>query len=224
MRPPPREWFDDAVIRAPAAAKRPLVAVVLAGALLMGFGGTEAFGSQLLCKATCTVSESGGAQHRHSVAVVGDSITYMSSKYIRSSLRAYHYAIDATTGQNMAQMYPAIQQLLPTSPDTWVVELGTNDARTLSDWTSAFSQEVTTLAAQPCVVLVSVNPRINSTATAIDDAMSRAALGHSNFHVLDWGNIEWQKPQWVGPDGIHPGPQGSAELAKMMRLAVHHDC
>lgn len=190
----------------------------------LGLRVLQASAGQLPCTATCTVSESGGAQHKHSVAVVGDSITYMSSNYIKRSLERYHYTIDATTGETMAQMYPAIQRRLPTSPDAWIVELGTNDARSWSDWQSGYNQEVNGLATQRCVVLVSVNPRLGSAATSIDQAIQSTVQGHGNFHELDWGNIEWQNPKWVDPEGIHPGPQGSAELAKLMRLAVRNVC
>jgi len=202
------------------------LAVVLAvvGASL-GFGVSQAVGAQLYCNGICSVSESGGAQHSHTVALVGDSITYESSNYIRSSLRSYHYTIDAITGQTMAEMYPVIQQLVPTSPYAWVVELGTNDARFgNANWSADFSKEVSTLASQRCVVLLSVNPRLGSIAAAIDQAISSTVASQSNFHELDWGNIEWQNRKWVSPDGIHPGPQGSAELAKLMRLSVHNVC
>lgn len=209
-------------------SKKAPIALVLASALLLSLGVVSAAARQLSCPASaahCTLSVSGGNSHVHTVAVVGDSITYMSGPYIESSLRGDGYRIDATTGYWMAQMYPAIQQVLPTSPSAWVVELGTNDARFgNANWSADFSKEVNALAAQRCVVLVTVNPRLDSIATGIDQAIASTVAGQSNFHSLDWGNIEWQRPKWVAPDGIHPGPQGSAELAKLMRLTVRHDC
>jgi len=27
---------------------------------------------------------------------------------------------------------------------------------------------------------------------------------HTQFHALDWGDIEFQDPSWVGEDDIHP--------------------
>ncbi len=208
--------------------KKSLVALGLACALPLGFSVVPASAQPVSCPATtahCTLSVSGGNPHGHTVAVVGDSITYFSSPYIERSLRGDGYRIDATTGYWMPQMYPAIQQLLPSSPAAWVVELGTNDARYgNANWPSDLSREVNAIAAQRCVVLVTVNPRLGSIATGIDQAIASTVAGQSNFHSLDWGNIEWQKPKWVSPDGIHPSPRGRAELAKLMRLTVRNLC
>jgi hypothetical protein len=216
------------VMTAPKACRKALVGLGLAGSLLVGFAAVPAAARQISCPATtahCTLSVNGGNARGHTVAVVGDSITYMSGLYIESSLRGDGYRIDATSGYTMALMYPAIQQLLPTSPAAWVVELGTNDARFgTPSWSADFSKEVNALASQRCVVLVSVNPRLGSIAVSLDQAIASTVAGQSNFHELDWGDIEWQHPRWVAPDGIHPGPQGSAELAKLMRLTVRNVC
>jgi hypothetical protein len=96
------------------------------------------------------------------VAVVGDSITYLSSPYIERTLKSDGYAIRAKESQIMAQVYPYLQSLVGTSPYGWIIELGTNDARSgIANWATAFNQEVSTLTSQRCVVLDTVNPRIS---------------------------------------------------------------
>jgi len=205
--------------------KKMLVAFALVAGSL-GFAVAHGAARQLLCPGVaCTVVVSGGAPHGRSVAVVGDSITYLSSPDIRGALRDYQYTIHATGGQTMAQMYPVIRQLASAPRHAWVVELGTNDALGSNPtWSAAFDAEVTTLASQPCVVLVSVNPRLGPTAVSLDRAISSVVLGHRNFHLLDWGTIEWQEPKWVSADGIHPDPQGSRKLAQLMKQSIHSSC
>jgi hypothetical protein len=209
--------------------KRLLIVFSLASAVLVVLTASPAVAKpkQISCHSTpCTISASGGDTFGTTVAIVGDSITFVSSDYVERAFAHFSYNIDATSGYTMAQMYPAIQQLIPTSPRAWVVELGTNDLYTNSTAVGLadLTREVTTLATQRCVVLVSVNPRIDSSAVSIDQAMYLTVIGHSNFHVLDWGNIEWQNPTWVQPDGVHPLAKGSAELATLMKKSVDQFC
>ena len=103
----------------------------------------------------------------------------------------------------------------------WVVELGTNDAGMQNqNWASDFSDEVDELADQPCVVFVTVNPKLGPISVDIDDAITSAVAAHPNFRALDWGNVELRKPHWLTADGIHPTKTGEAELARLDRRAV----
>lgn len=38
------------------------------------------------------------------------------------------------------------------------------------------------------------------------------AYSNREFHVLDWGNIEYENPKWRDPDGVHPNRSGQMEL------------
>jgi len=211
---------------------RPLRRVALAVAIFLAcvccFAVAPASGvPQLLCAPTaqCSVSVSGGSSRGRTVDVVGDSITYLSSPEIRRSLSSYSYTIRATEGDTMDQMFPAIQELSADPARDWVVELGTNDAREIGgDWSASYAQEVAALQPEPCVLLVTVNPRIGARAALIDRDMDWTALTNHHVHLLDWGTLEWDSPRWVDPDGIHPTAKGSAELAKLIRLALRQDC
>ena len=106
-------------------------------------------------------------------------------------------------------------------PRDWVVELGANDAfHDNANWASDFANEATALSAQECVVFVTVNPRFGAIAQGINQAIADAVASHPNFHTLDWGDIEFQKAGWLGPDGIHPTKSGAVELAKLMHKAI----
>jgi hypothetical protein len=88
------------------------------------------------------------------------------------------------------------------------------------NWATDFANEVTALQAQPCVVFVTVNPRLAPIGAGIDQAIAAAVAAHANFHSLDWGNIEFHRPKWLEPDGIHPTKAGEVELAKLTRRAI----
>jgi lysophospholipase L1-like esterase len=197
-------------------------ACVVCGSLLVGV--TAAGARQLACSLPiCTVSVTGGDGHK-TADVVGDSITFKSVPDIERSLVAYSYSIRATEGYTMAQMFPAIEQQLARPPDAWIIELGTNDVRSLTNWSVNFENEASALRGQRCVILVTVNPRISAAADALDADMDLLTVENHDFHVLDWGNAEWDNPHWVDADGIHPSGKGSAELAKLMRVALRQDC
>ena len=54
--------------------------------------------------------------------------------------------------------------------------------------------------------------------------MQKLAEAHSNVHLLDWGDIEYQNPAWLTADGIHPTPAGQAALAALETQELHHAC
>jgi hypothetical protein len=159
------------------------------------------------------------------VAIIGDSITELSAPDIQRALRDYNVYIDAAGGTKIAQHLANIQQLAGDGqPRDWVIELGTNDALGENpDWANDFASEVTAVQAQPCVVFVTVNPSLGSVADGIDGAISAAVASHPNFHLLDWGDMEFRNPDWLMYDHIHPSISGRMELAKLEKRAID-DC
>jgi len=156
------------------------------------------------------------------VAIFGDSITHNSMSELTRALRHYNLYVDAVSGTTMADHLARIQHVESAgqTPD-WLIELGTNDAiRGNPNWGSDFANEVAALQSQPCVVLLTVNPRLGAIGAGINQAIASAVATHPNFHSLDWGDIELNKPQWLLSDGIHPTKSGSAELAKLDRKAI----
>lgn len=159
------------------------------------------------------------------LAIVGDSITYISGGAISREFKHYSIHFMAHVGATMAEMFPAVQSLASTSPRAVIIELGTNDAYTNNaGWHDAFVNEENAVVSQRCVVFLTVSPNLGTIATDINQSISDAVTTHTNFHVLDWGDIEFTNPLWVRPDEIHPTALGEGELAILERQAVKQDC
>jgi hypothetical protein len=158
------------------------------------------------------------------VMVVGDSITNLARHQITNALHndfaAGIHAINETPMSYWAPFLAA--HATPTAKLDWVIELGTDDGP--ARWQADFTHEVSQLAHQQCVILVTVNTRDRSYGKAIDQEMGQAATNMPNFHVLDWGNIEFDQPGWLESDGLHPTKAGSVELAQLERSALLSDC
>ena len=158
----------------------------------------------------------------HSIVLVGDSITARAEPDIEQALRAYRVVPDGVAGSTMAEHLGTITSIeAKGGAYDWVIELGTNDAiGANANWASDYSNEVSALEGQPCVVFVTVNPKLGPVSTGIDQAITSAVASHPDFRTLDWGNIEFRKPHWIVSDGIHPSKTGEAELARLEHKAV----
>jgi lysophospholipase L1-like esterase len=173
------------------------------------------------------VTASGGSPNGRALYDIGDSITFLSMKNLERTLWPYSYTVDGDSGTTMAQRLPTIQQVVATTPpQKWVIELGTNDMLSGNpNWLADFQNEVGTVAGQRCVILITVSPYLSADAPTLDQQMWRVAQSNPTFHVLDWGNTEFSKPNWTNePDDIHPSKKGSAELAKLEHQALRQMC
>lgn len=174
------------------------------------------------------------------VAVVGDSITFLTGPEISAVLSPhYYFQVHGTVGATMAQQYGALTDALGDPggpPHDVVVELGTNDANGSNlYWGVAFRQEVEALRQTPCVVLVNINthvgepswsPQQDQLASQINAAMAQTAATMSNFHVLDWNAAVGANAAagWLDQGGIHPTPAGRQALAMLIAGALKNDC
>ena len=175
-----------------------------------------------------TTSPGQSAEATQLVTVVGDSITALSSAQIENWLgRNFSPDVHAVVGTTMSYWAPFIESVVRSQPShDWVIALGTNDIHYAytPNWEADFNNEVTLLSGQRCVVLVSVNPRLGSAATQLDADMAGVVATHPDFHLLNWGEIEFENPQWLLSDQIHPSHRGSVELAKLERQALLTQC
>jgi len=164
------------------------------------------------------------------VADVGDSITWLSGNAIESALNpSYFLQLNGYPGATIANQFPTIEAFEQDpngAPSDWIIELGTNDmVFNIPNWSAAFQNQISYLSKAHCVVLLTVSPRIKNPATAKLNKMIKATpLSHSNMHVLNWGEIEYQNPAWLNPDGIHPTSAGQTELAKLELKDLKHYC
>ena len=162
------------------------------------------------------------------VTDVGDSITEMSKSALREIVgQSYRLTIYSRNGTTIRNWLPTIRlRTSKTPPHDWIVELGTNDAGQSSPhWARDFRNEIAMLTEQPCVILVTVNPRHDwPVAADIDTAISTVVAAEPQFHLLDWGSYEWSSPGWLMSDGVHPTPAGRAALASLEAAALADDC
>jgi hypothetical protein len=112
-----------------------------------------------------------------------------------------------------------------------VIELGTNDVRVGNpNWQADFKTEIGLVASQQCVVFLTVNPVLDiarpggPTSAEFNAALAQAVATHANFHVLDWGDLEYGNPLWLMADHIHPTSAGSVEMALLEHDALRADC
>jgi hypothetical protein len=157
------------------------------------------------------------------VAIFGDSITVLTEADLFRVFRRYNVSIDAVDRTTMADHLQGIEQLAGAGQRwDWVIELGSNDAYPdpNPNWASDFANEVAAVQTQPCVVFLTVNPRLGPVARGLNTAIASAVASHRNFHSVDWGDIEFRKSGWLRSDGIHPTPLGALELAKLDHQAI----
>jgi len=59
-------------------------------------------------------------------------------------------------------------------------------------------------------------PWIGSNDANLNDATKR----FNNLHVIDWNDVARQHADWLGPDQVHPSPNGSIEYTKLIAQAI----
>lgn len=187
--------------------KRVLLGFGVVAALIMGMG-----------------SSASAQTSKPRVLVVGDSITHMAKNQITNALRPdFAAGIHAINETPMSYWSPFLaKNATPGARLDWVIELGTDDGPT--HWQANFTHEVNQLSSQQCVILVTVNTRYRSYGQSLDREMQQTAAAKPNFHVVDWGNIEFDQSGWLQSDGIHPTKAGSIELAQLERSALLKSC
>jgi len=180
----------------------------------------------LLALAGCS-SAGGRVPANRRVAVVGDSITFLSRADIAAQLQGEGYDADVVgrIGRTAAEVDADVTHASQLAPAVVIFELGTNDV-TRSDrgtgsaadferWMSRYIAEFPH-SCQIATTVSSHRPSIK---------MDRAAREinawlHVHFrHVVEWDSYEWSQRQngvaIVEPDEVHPNPSGQAALGRL---------
>jgi hypothetical protein len=168
-----------------------------------------------------------GFSSRHTVALVGDSITALSRQSIATSLAeaGYQSSIEAVNGIELVSAVPWVDQLAEQKPNDWIIELGTNDAgRNNPLWALPFLDDWQQVRSSGCVIYLSVSLRAGPIAAQINASLAQLARAHANVHILDWGRLEYANRTWIEPDMIHPTPTGQAELAALEAQMLRRYC
>ncbi|MCU0260861.1 MAG: GDSL-type esterase/lipase family protein [Ilumatobacteraceae bacterium] len=175
----------------------------------------------------------GVASSVSSVAMVGDSITFMSADPLRSAFEELGLdvlAIDAQVGRRLTsgtrELYPGadvVRVMAATDrPDLWVVALGTNDiakydAEGYEDEIEALLDEVPDDAP---LVWVDTWHRDELDSTVEYNTVLRDVLDdRDDTVVVDWF-AHGDDPGVITGDGVHPTPMGTERFALVVAGGV----
>jgi hypothetical protein len=172
-------------------------------------------------------------------SIIGGNVTYIQSVLTQSNLPSWH--IDGRSARKMVSPVvtprwsassglDAIRatRALGHNPKRWVIELGTNDAGSVTNCTCAdqiayadglIRQLVDEIGSGSQILWVNVRGS-TSGVLAINAALAaRAKASPSTFQVADWNGYTAGRDAWF-VDGVHPTATGAVELGRFIVAAV----
>jgi lysophospholipase L1-like esterase len=172
-------------------------------------------------------------------SIIGGNVTTIQSVLTRSDLPPWH--IDGRSARRMvtpvvtsrwsaSSGLDAIRatRALGHDPKRWVIELGTNDAGSVTNCSCAdqiafadslIRQLVDEIGSGSQILWVNVRGS-TSGVLAINAALAaRASASPSTFQVADWNGYTAGRDAWF-IDGVHPTTTGAIELGKFLVAAV----
>jgi lysophospholipase L1-like esterase len=166
------------------------------------------------------------------VAVVGDSITYLSADDITDELKAsgYEPTVVGRIGRSASEVDADVMAARNSGPAVVLLELGTNDATrsargdgSAADyerWMSGYIAEFP----DSCVIVTTVSSHRPSATMSQTARTINAWLHTRTSHVVEWDSYEWSQRKngviIVEPDDVHPNPAGQAALSHLDLAAV----
>ncbi len=171
----------------------------------------------------------GGAK----VAVVGDSITRLSTYAIHQELDPrYSVSVEGINSMRIGQMEPVAQRFAATHPQQAVIALGTNDGNANNPNAAAdMDTMLATFADVPCISVLTLNentatPNLNAYSKTLNEHIRALPDTHANVHVVDWANTiasflgaGGSLQTWF-TDGVHLQVAGQDAIAKAMGTGV----
>jgi hypothetical protein len=172
-------------------------------------------------------------------SIIGGNVTYIQSVLTQSNLPSWH--IDGRSARKMVSPVvtprwsassglDAIRatRALGHDPKRWVIELGTNDAGSVTNCSCAdqiayadglIRQLVDEIGSGSQILWVNVRG-YTSGVLAINAALAaRAKASPSTFQVADWNGYAAGRDAWF-VDGVHPTATGAVELGKFLVAAL----
>jgi hypothetical protein len=207
----------------PPRAARPLrIAALLGGAALAAVA--------VLVAAVVLIGPKPG------VAVIGDSITFVSAPEIGDALGDdWDATIDGRPGFTVADQLPTARALAEDRPEQVILNLGTNDVTgqdALGPALAALAEMVALFPDAECVHLVTVSELMAiedvdapARAAAFNEGVDRLASTDPRLRVIDW-TAAVQAAQDADPDvaltddTVHPSPDGQRLLADLYDQAL----
>ena len=210
------------------------------GALALVAGACDDAGVDSVSGAATGTDPEGGdgaqtASSAETVAMIGDSITFMSTDALRAGLSGTGLdvvAIDAQVGRRITagedgQPYPGtdIVEFIANSdpPDVWVIALGTNDIGQYSD-SGEFAAQVQALldllpSAAPLVWVDTWDAARPDETGLVNETLRSMLDGRDDALVADWSSHADDEGV-VTFDGVHPTPEGILVFAQVVADGV----
>jgi len=172
------------------------------------------------------------------VAVIGDSITQMSTSAIQTALAPIATpAVRGINNQRIDQLQPVAERFAATDPDQVVIALGANDAMQgwpLVESEAALETMISSFPRADCIGVVTVddhtaNASANEHAAALNTYVRSLPDRYTNVETIDWEQIRGSYLAAGSPDGewttdtLHLNSIGQAAYASAMRSLVA-DC
>jgi lysophospholipase L1-like esterase len=171
-----------------------------------------------------------------SVAIVGDSITWLNENAINQDLgAAYNVRIAAKSGMRTDQMLQAAQELADTHPKQALINLGTNDVEQDTSLDAAdanLKKMVSMFSSADCVHVVTINTHmLNKSMDApkgaqeLDAKILELPKEFKNVDVVRWDqtiseNVADHPPAGnLTMDTVHPNADGVRDLVQAYRGA-----
>lgn len=168
------------------------------------------------------------------LAVVGDSLVYMSATRLEAALAAdgWRASVQGDVGFTVADQLDKIVAAAAGHPDVAVIALGTNDAfhvtdglQTLADTRRHVAEALAAVADVPCVVWVDVTTKApgatwQSNARRVDRMIEDALAARPGGLVAHWDALSGAEPSWFLPDGVHHTDAGKDAYTALIASSV----
>ncbi|RZT85857.1 peptidoglycan-N-acetylmuramate O-acetyltransferase [Pseudonocardia sediminis] len=151
--------------------------------------------------------------------VVGDSIAIGSAEALRAALGP-RTTVDGKVGRQFAAAPPIVEDWVRDHDGPVVVDLGANGTVEQDDVDEVVRLTATAPGGPRRLVLVGVE--VDRRWEDPNNAVLRGAAetGAPDVVFVDWSALVGSRPGLLGPDGVHPGPQGRTVLADAVADAL----
>ena len=176
----------------------------------------------VLVAAACIPAYQGNPQGTK-IAIIGDSITYVSDASFHAQLDETHsVSVDGKPGMKVADLQDDATEYARTHPDVVVINLGTNDGAAAATPLSAALGLLYMASKFPdaCVVLTTLNTHTGSPGLNAFSADLNTGIRQGRF--VDWDAIAWARGMTY--DTVHPSRDGADILAELTADVVARAC
>jgi lysophospholipase L1-like esterase len=167
-----------------------------------------------------------------SVAIVGDSITFLSTADIDQDLTAagYDSTVVGRIGETAADVRGDVADAARRHPRIVLLELGTNDATrsatgdgSAADFEHWMQHYIDELPGACLIATTVTEHRPSATMNATAHAINSWIEVHFT-HIVDWDAFEWAKRESgiaLVKDDVHPNARGASDLAQLDLDAIN---